>query len=101
MASSSVDFPVPFSPTKKQTRLEISRVLSEEMVGMLNGYSRGFKIRSLSSEIVFRRIIWSTRVDTKCILMPKGLSCSTSPAVVHDMSDRLPRDQPRSQIPYL
>src|SRR2546428_4174756 len=35
MASNSVDLPVPFSPTKKQMRLVISRELSDAMGGML------------------------------------------------------------------
>ena len=42
---------------------------------MMNGYSRGLVIRSLRSEIFLRRIIWATRVNTACILLPKRRSC--------------------------
>ena len=41
MASSSVDFPQPFSPTKNVTGEENSTVSSDFMMGTLNGYALG------------------------------------------------------------
>lgn len=58
-SQTSVDLPVPFSPTKKQTRLVTSRIFSDTMAGMLNGYCFRSPIRSLSSEILWSLIIGS------------------------------------------
>src|SRR6266436_8436975 len=59
MASNSVDLPVPFSPTKKQMRLVISRELSDAMGGILKGYSSQLITRSRSSLTFLSRSISS------------------------------------------
>lgn len=65
-ASSHVDFLVPFSPTKRQTRLEILSAFSDAMAGILEGVlvSLGHTLaRKLRSETFLSRIISAKSQD--------------------------------------
>src|ERR671936_2103856 len=90
MASSSVDFPLPFSPTKKHMRLRSSSSLKLRITGIVNGYSSQLETRSRSKVIFLSLGSEMDGTETKClqklVFTTQGLPSRQDPSEGHGFS---------------